>query len=170
MWLSSINYAKQYQKKYPARYKVIRYESLVYQPEMTLRDICAFIGEDYTSEMLSMKGAEMFRDEGGNSSYGQHEPGRISTKSIGRFRQVLSPRKITFMQKFAGREMLAYDYPLENVQLSPGDQFWFFLVDLHFNLMRMLAWRLREAYLDRAGRTLPDYRIVTDPEALKAGA
>jgi hypothetical protein len=170
MWLSSINFAKHYQKKYPGRYKVIRYESLVYQPEGTLREICAFIGEEYTPLMLTMKGAEMFRDEGGNSSYGQHEPGRISTKSIGRFRQVLSKRQIAFMQKFAGAEMLAYDYPLENLRLSPGDQFSFFLVDIPFNLTRMAVWRLREAYLNQAGRTLPGYRIVADPEVLKAGA
>ncbi len=36
----------------PDRYKVICYESLVIHPEETLRNICAFIGVEYSDEML----------------------------------------------------------------------------------------------------------------------
>jgi len=170
MWLSSINFAERNLKKYPDRYKVVRYESLVDQPEKILQEICTFIGEEYTSVMLTMRGAETFRDEGGNSSYGQHEPGRISTKSIGRFRQVMSRPQIAFLQLFARREMLAYHYPLEELHFTLGEKISFYFWYVPINLMRLIAWRLREAFLNKTGRTLPSYRIVTEPEVAKASA
>lgn len=170
IWLSSIKLAQQNQEKYPDQYKIIRYETLVNQPEETMREICAFIGEEYTPAIFSMDGAKTFRDEGGNSSYGQHEPGRISNKSIGRFRQVLSKRQIAFMQSMAGREMEAFGYILDNIHLSPFEQSLYYLLDVPINLARMAAWLLREAYLDQIGRPVPSYRIVAGPDAIKAGA
>lgn len=170
MWLSSANLAQRNQYRYPDRYKIVRYETLAGKPEETLRDICAFIGEDYAPEMLRMSGAAAFRDEGGNSSYGQHEPGRISTKSIGRFQQVLSARQIAFMQMLGGGKMAGFDYPLAAVRLSFAERLLFALVDVPFNLARMFAWYGREAYLNRIGRPVPAYRIVARSEIVKAGA
>jgi len=162
MWLSSVNMARRHQERYPDQYKIIRYETLVSQPEKTLREICAFIGEDYSPEMLRMEGAETFRDEGGNSSYEQLEPGSISTKSIGRFRKVLSNRQLAFIQTYARPDMLTFDYPLEPTQLSFTDQLVFTCVERPVNLTRLLVWNIVDAYRNRTGRTLPSYRIVAE--------
>ena len=170
IWLSSIKLAKRNHEKYPDRYKIMRYETLVNQPEETMREICAFIGEEYTPAIFSLEGAKTFRDEGGNSSYGQHEPGRISNKSIGRFRQVLSKHQIAFMQIMARRDMEAFGYAMDTIRLSLGEQSLFYLFVAPMNLARMAVWWLREAYLDQTGRPVPSYRIVTEPDAIKAGA
>ncbi len=170
MWLSSVGLAKRHQRQYPDRYKIVRYETLAARPEETLRDICAFIGEDYTPAMLTMAGAATFRDEGGNSSYGQLEPGTISTGSIGRFRQVLSKRKVVFMQAYAGRDMLALGYSLEPIQFSLRERLLVSVVDWPLNLARMVAWRAVEAIRDRKGRSLPSYRIVTGTRLTNASA
>jgi hypothetical protein len=162
--------AKRNQALYPDNYMIVRYESLSFQPVEMLKEICAFIGEEYTPRMLTMDGAEAFRDEGGNSSYGQHEPGRISTKSIGRFKKVLSKRQIAFIQKFAGPDMQSLSYPLEPVQLSAAEQLYFTAVDLPINLARMQVWNLIEAYHNRTGRSLPSYRIVTGVQVTNAGS
>lgn len=61
MWLSSVNLAEDNRRKYPDQYKIIRYETLATKPEETLREICAFIGEDYAPDMLTMRGAKTFR-------------------------------------------------------------------------------------------------------------
>lgn len=163
IWLDSVALAKRNQQQYPNRYRIVRYETLAEKPEETLREICAFIGEPYSEAMLLMNGAQNFRDEGGNSSYEQYQPGQISTKSIGRFRQVLSPRQIAFMQQFAGTEMLAFDYPLGETKLTAAQQGAYYLFDLPFNLARMGAWRLREYFLNQKGRPVPSYRII-EPE------
>jgi hypothetical protein len=164
MWLSTVKLARRNQKKYPDRYKIVRYETLAAAPEETLRDICWFIGEPYTPAMLLMDGAEAFRDEGGNSSYGQREPGHISTSSIGRYQQVLSGKQIAFMQLFARQDMLAFDYLPEEITLSLSEKLSFSAVDLPLNLARLAAWSIREAVLNRTGRPVPAYRMINTPD------
>ena len=169
VWLSSLRLAERNRAKYPDRYMIVRYETLATQPEETLRTICNFIGEEYTPLMLTMRGAEQFADEGGNSSYGQFEPGKISTRSIGRYREALSPRQIAFMQKAIGAKMTALDYEMDNLSLTVGERLLFWLWDVPLNHARILAWTLRESALNRFGRALPSYRIV-DVEQARASA
>lgn len=161
MWLSSVILARRNLERYPDRYKVVRYESLTADPEGTLQRICEFIGEMYTPEMLLMKGAERFRDEGGNSSFEPHEIGKISPVSVGRFRKTLSQRVIAFMQFMAGKEMAAHGYPLDNISLPLKERLLFLLVDLPLNLARGGTWFGREAYLDYRGRPIPSSRLVS---------
>jgi hypothetical protein len=160
MWLDSVRAGYRNMRKYPNQYRFVRYESLAAEPEKVIREICEFIGETYDPEMLSMRGAENFRDEGGNSSFEQREPGTISTSSVGRYRKYLSPRWIAFMQAVAGREMKSLDYPLDTIHLSSTDRLRFATLDLPLNAARLSAWRLTEAYYDRAGRPIPESRLV----------
>jgi hypothetical protein len=51
--------------------------------------------------MLTMKGAPEHLEQGGDSSFGDIEPGVISTRSIGRFPKVISKDEIAFIQQFA---------------------------------------------------------------------
>jgi hypothetical protein len=160
MWLSSIKRAERNQRRYPDRYKIVRYETLVAQPEETLREICEFIGEKYSPAMLTMEGTRKFRDTGGNSSYGQRKPGSISTNSLGRFRQMMSKREIAFMQTYAQRHMVAWNYQLDPIQLSLSEQLLFYLVDCPLNMGRMIAWHTREAVRNTTGHKIPSYRII----------
>lgn len=169
VWLSSVKLASQNQKKYPDRYKIVRYETLASEPEKTLRDICSFIDEPYEPVMLTMNGARSFRDEGGNSSYTTYEPGRISTRSIGRFRKVLSKRQIAFLQLLCSKEMKTLNYQQEKVELSAREKIVFYFLNVPDNLVRMAAWHLREAFLNIKGRPVPSYRIIAEPETIQAG-
>jgi hypothetical protein len=161
MWLSSMKRAEQNHQSYPDRYLIVRYESLTAQPEETLRQICSFIGEEYSPLMLQMNGARKFRDAGGNSSYGSRRSA-ISVDSIGRFRQVMSKSEIAFMQACARPRMTANGYSLHPVRFSLKDGLLFYFLDYPVNLARLLMWRFREAFQDRVGRKLPAYRIVPD--------
>lgn len=168
MWLESVRIGYRNMRKYPGQYRFVRYESLAAEPEKLMREICEFIGEKYDPVMLSMRGAEAFRDDGGNSSFEQHEPGSISTRSVGRYRKYLTSRWIAFIQAVAGREMKALDYPLDDIQLSTRERLLFTSMDLPLNAARLTAWRWREAYLDRVGRPIPESRLVTDVGAGQA--
>lgn len=163
MWLWSVECARRNSQRYPDRYKLLRYETLVFRPEETLQELCAFLGEAYSPEMLTMQSAQQFRDEGGNSSYGRRQPGRISTGSIGRFRNVMSRRQIAYMEQKAGAEMASLGYVLDDVDLSPSEKTLFYAIDQPLNVARAAAWRGREALLDRKGRAVPSYRIVAPP-------
>lgn len=159
-WLSSARLGIANEAKYPYNYKVIIYESLARSPEESIRQICEFIGEPYAPEMFSMRGAPMFRDKGSNSSYGQRDPGVISTDSIGRFREILTANQISFIQRRAGPEMKTFGYQPEVLRLLFAQRLRFAIGDLPVESARLSAWRIREAFRDRAGRPVPSYRLV----------
>lgn len=163
-WLSSARLALKNQRRYPDRYKILRYESIATNPEETIRDVCDFIGEPFAPEMLSMRGARTFRDKGSNSSYGQRDPGVISSDSIGRFRQVLTPLQIAFIQISAGREMGSFDYARDHLDLTTKDRLALALT-VPLETSRLVAWRAREAFRNRAGRPVPSYRLLERAQA-----
>jgi hypothetical protein len=164
-WLASARLAIRNQERFAGRYRVVRYEALAATPEEEIRDICRFIDEEYTPEMLSMQGAPTFREKGSNSSYGERDPGVISTGSIGRFRKVLSPRQIAFIQMVAQHEMQAFRYPVEPLDLGWAQRLRFSAGSLPIELARLVAWRGREKVRNRVGRPVPAYRLV-EKEAL----
>jgi hypothetical protein len=144
-WLYSVRLAERNLQRYPDRYTIVRYETLVSQPEETLSEICSFLGEDYDPAMLTMAGAERFLNRGGNSSFGKHQTGSISTAPIGRFRKVISKRDVAFIQAYAKQEMVAYNYKPDPIHFSFNDHFLFYFIDWPANRGRMLAWRTLEA-------------------------
>jgi hypothetical protein len=156
-WLYSVRLAKRNLQRYPDNYMVVCYETLASEPEKTLREICAFLREDYDPIMLTMTGAQKFLNKGGNSSFSKHDRGVISTSAVGRFRKVLSKSDTAFMQLYAKRDMLAYGYQSDSVQFSFADRLSFYLVDWPTNLTRMVTWRTMEAiqhnFPARFGRT-----------------
>lgn len=162
MWLWSVALARRNRALYPDRYAILRYETLIFRPEETLREICNFIGETYSPLMLTMRDAQTFRDEGGNSSYGPRQAGIISTSSVGRFRNVMSRREIAYMERTAVQQMAAFGYVLDNVDLTSGELGMYYLLDAPFNAFRGAAWRAREAIHNRRGRAVPSYRIVPE--------
>jgi len=159
-WRYSSLLAKRNQEKFPKNYFVVTYESLVERPEETLRQICDFIGEEFTPEMLSMRGAPTLREMGGNSSFDRFEPGEISTKSVGRYLSALTSFEILFIQRYSSRLMQAYGYTREEVNLSFRERVRFELIDHPINLARMVSWLIREYFRDRAGRELPERRMI----------
>jgi sulfotransferase family protein len=167
MWLVSANLALQNMRKYPDRYMVVRYETLVLQPEETLRQICAFLGEEYAPEMLTMEGAPKLLEKGGNSSYGKRNPGVIAPDSIAKYRKVLSQPEIAFIQSYCKNHMLSYDYSLDALHFSIADRLTYTLFDWPINLARMAFWSVKEMLQNIKGRRLPLRRLNSEPQALQ---
>jgi hypothetical protein len=164
-WLSSTRLARRNERRYPDQYKIIRYETLAAKPEETLREICAFIAEEYSPRMLSMEGAPRFKQQGSNSSYGRLDRGVISTQSIGRFRQILPPGEIAFIQMLAKDEMASFSYEAEAIRLLIPQRFRFAIGNVPLELARLVAWRTREEIRDRIGRPVRAYRLVERAQA-----
>ena len=167
MWLESVRLAKRGQKRYPGQYLVVRYEDLVAQPEEMLHKICEFLGEEYAPEMLTMMGAPSHRDKGSNSSYGKREVGTISTDSVARYRQVLSPQEIKYMQDFCKGGIEQFGYALDDIRFSFREWVRYIFADWIFNFARMSFWVVKETILGMKRRTLPARRLVTQKNVVE---
>jgi hypothetical protein len=161
-WLGSVRLGEENQARYPGRYRIVRYETLVHDPEGTLRDLCAFIGEPYDPAMLDMSGAEEFRASGGNSSFGAFAAGEISARSVGRYRDVLSPRQIAFVQREAVPVMRRHGYEAVEVELGPADKLQYALITVPANIAKMVLWRAREEAYNVTGRAPSGHTLVED--------
>jgi len=160
-WLASARIARQAAQRYPNRVLIVRYETLAQHPIETLRLVCDFIGEPYTPEMLTMTGAPRYYKKGANTAFEKVKPGVISTRSIGRFRDVISPWEIAFIQTFCGRMMAEFDYELEPTRLSVRERL-AYLAALPLGLARMARWLVFDKFSELKGRPLREHRIVDD--------
>ena len=82
----------------PDRYREVRYEELVSQPEATLRSLFAFLGEPWAASVLENK--------------------PIFSTSVGRWRSELSAAEVAAIEAVAGETMRALGYPLSPASLS----------------------------------------------------
>jgi hypothetical protein len=164
-WLASVELGSRNVERHPGRYMLLRYEDLVRDPEGKLREICEFIAEPYDAAMLGMSGASDFRDSGGNSSFGRFSAGEISPRSIGRFRQMLSPRQIAFVQRVAGDEMRALGYEGAEAPLEGSERLAYALGTVPANAAKMALWRARERWYDLTGRAPSAETMVADTAA-----
>jgi hypothetical protein len=162
-WLWSARLASRLARARPENVKVVRYEWLASEPDVALQEICEFIGEPYHADMLTMAGSGRFRESGSNSSYGARAVGVISTDSIGRYKEVLEPRQIAFIQAAAGRELVQHGYQIDPVPMTAGERLRFAVTDRPYNRAVMAAWQARSAVGARRGQGVPDYRMVGGP-------
>jgi hypothetical protein len=164
-WLGSIELGRRNVERHPDRYRLLLYEDLVRDPEGELRAICEFIGEPFAASMLDMSGAADFRDAGGNSSFGRFSVGEISPRSVGRFREMLSPRQIAFVERAAGHEMRSFGYPDAGMRLDGSDRLAYALATVPMNAAKMALWRARERWYDLTGRAPSSETMVADQAA-----
>jgi hypothetical protein len=161
-WIRSTKAGLRNLNRYRDRYLMVRYEDLARNPQPTLQLVCEHVGVSYESVMLEMRGAPEETDSGGNSSFGDIQPGTISTRAIGRFRSVLPPRDIAFIQASAGRLMTAAGYEMEPVRLSPGERTAFLALDLPIRSARLAGWLTMQRFQEQRGRAAPPQRLSAD--------
>lgn len=135
-WVASADLARRQAAAHPRSYTTLRYESLVDDPEGTLREVCDFIGESFEPAMLA---------DGPLSQSGR----TALVEEIGSFRERLAPWEIAFIQSRAQGLMDAMGYPAEPATPA-GDS-------LPRRALRelgaragMLAWRYRTRRLRAA--------------------
>jgi hypothetical protein len=158
-WIWSAELGLANQEAFPGSYRVVRYEDLVTDPRQTLAELCDFIDAPWAEEMLGMEGAESFRDEGGNSSYGSRPAGTISSDSIGRYRSVLSPSQIDFVNLKAAALMERLGYAPDPIAHTLGR--WIGPAAHPIEMLRFHSWRGRDAVQRRRpGSGVPEYRLV----------
>jgi hypothetical protein len=141
LWRRSARLAARNQEKYPRNYRFLQCEQLFLEPEKTLRELCAFLGEEFTDRMLEVDGlAEM----GVVVNPGAPRSQDILRGHIGHGIGQLTPRERAFVRSRTGKEMAALGYPQSSLALSWRDSLGYFIVDYPLNWMGealRLLWR-----------------------------
>ena len=96
-----------------SRYFQLRYEDLVARPEAVIRDVCAFLGEEYEHAMTQPRreASRHFHSRGIHRA--TREP--INTSASGRWRREMSVTDQRLVQSVAGDLLNALGYELRNL-------------------------------------------------------
>lgn len=102
----------------PDRVRVVRYEDLVTEPHMVLKDLAGWLGEDFHEDMVVVPVH--------NSSHMDFErEGGFRRSAIDRWRQLLTEDEIALVQTVAGGVLTAcryepIDIPAQSLRALPG--------------------------------------------------
>ena len=107
LWRASMKCAAAALAARPASFRVVRYESLVTNPEAEVREVCAFLDEPFDAEMLEVRGH--------NSSFDVDTDG-IFDASVGRWRTELGREEVYLAQRVVGRELERAGYTRQAVR------------------------------------------------------
>jgi hypothetical protein len=108
LWKSSAQAILAGKSRFESAVHVVRYEDLVREPAPRLRQLCAFIGEEFHPRLLDTTFS--------NSSTGKPLSG-VSSRSAGRWRLDLAVEDAYFAQKICGPVMEKFGYT--RVPLAP---------------------------------------------------
>ena len=144
-WLSSARFAKKYQANYPERYQVVRYETMVTQPQSTMKEICSFLGIEYEPAMVELKDVPRFQDKINSDSVHNNSP--LSAEYIGKFQKTLTVSQIDFIQNLCKEGMQWLDYPL-----VPTSYIWTERIKYKFlfwpaNILKMYGWQMIKSFM-----------------------
>lgn len=114
-WRQSAVAATRNERRYPDRYRVVRYETLMLDQENVLNELAAWLGIESTAGMLALGHATRFAGSAGGGS-------PLSPAYIGRFRVNLPAHEIAYIQRQLGPLMLAHGYAPEAVRLTASDR------------------------------------------------
>jgi hypothetical protein len=129
-WLRSAELAERNLRRYPDRYRVVRYETLAEHSLDTVLGLCAFIEEEYVPDMGDVLATVRFDVDG--------SPGGSMGEVEGTVRRV--PAEVAFVDAYAAGKLIAFEYPV--TPSRPSDRLAYTLVDRPINRAAMAAWRL----------------------------
>lgn len=111
-WCRVVDEAARLQRRLPAdRFRIVRYEDLVSEPEGTLRAICDFLGESFEPQMLQFH--ERPASERGfraDETWKQNTLGPVDAGRIEQWRSDLSPAQIRMIERVAGSRLEQHGY------------------------------------------------------------
>lgn len=124
-WRHSADLATRNLQRFPRRYHVVRYEQFHSDPEQTLRQVCAFLGETPTSSMAAAL-ADTRLDDG--VTIARHDPDQRAVAH--------------FVERHAGPQLRAHAYATSpgpgHATLPPS----FYMIDLPCNRAGLALWRI----------------------------
>lgn len=116
----------------PARYRLLRYEDLVSDPEASMEEICQFLGIESHPNLF--RPTRMGKPWRGNSMFGDQFEA-ISPVAVGRWKEKLTSSEVGIVQAATGHYRRRLDYR-DQAPVEMGDR------------LTGLLWRLRGQFYD----------------------
>ena len=91
-------------------YHEIKYEDLVADPETVLRELCEFLDEDYQPSMVDPSASKADNMNAGRLVNNQNSKEKISSRSLGRWRDDLTENERKDFDNVAGELLLTLGY------------------------------------------------------------
>jgi hypothetical protein len=170
-WYYSTTLAKRNLRKFKSRYMIVQFESMVYETEETIKEVCSFLGEQFYPEMLAMPGAPEHRDKLISRSHGDRTKPPLSSQYIGIYRQEVPKQEIAFIQNTTKRSLETYGYSPQQVQFSLDERARYSFYTLPLNIIRLIGWLAYEFIQHNLpglfGRNPGSHMIVDDQQKKK---
>lgn len=162
-WIYTTKMAKRNLNLYPDRYMIVQYEKMVTEPEVTIREVCKFLGEEYFPVMVTLKGAPEFIRKTPDDLTQNVAGTPVYLDFIGRYRNAIPEGEIEFMQVMVGKEIERYGYSLETIDFSLKDRINYVFKTFPLNFAFMVAWLtvnfLQHRFPSKFGRRPPKNKI-----------
>lgn len=148
LWCSATRQALDLQAH--ERFRIVRYEDLIAEPEATIKPLCEFLDLDYTDEMLNVP-------HWGSSTVEHSESAGLSSAALDKWRTVLDGAEIAYCERRTRREreLFAYEDSDDSRSVVPG----------YFGMALRLPIHIGGALLANPGRVLSIGRAVFGRQA-----
>jgi hypothetical protein len=153
-WKKTIRTIEQYQKYFPDRFYIIRYEDLVTDTEKYLKEMCGFLGIPFEPEMLKYRERKtddftkvVFSNEAFFKANHTSILEPVSTSKIGGWKTRLSKSSIKKAERTAGIFLDKYGY--ERLRKTPG------IWSLFSTIPGRLLYFIMEKGVSETGKRLP---------------
>lgn len=101
-WAEAVVHHRRYARAYPDRYRLVRFEDLVREPERVIGDLCAFLGVAYEERMLQQKVVSK-GDRVGEAGF--------DAGAADRWERAITPRARRWIERLLGRRIQELGYP-----------------------------------------------------------
>lgn len=152
-WARGIRAGLAARRQHPDRVMIVRYEDLVDDPGVRLREICDFVEVPFSDDMLRLQDADPGRIVADQRSWFPGIFEGVSRSSSGRWRREMSLRDQRIFASLAGDELAAHGYPVPATPVRGVGPLEAGLLDRHNETMRNINF-LRLRLLQERGREL----------------
>ena len=132
LWKRWVNAAKRWRAQLDSsQWFDVRYEDLVRQPERTLRQLCDFLGEEYSPAMLEFYQGPLAQRR---AKVKDHAPigSPVTDKLVGVYKELLSLKEQRIFAGVAGKELVenGYEVDVEPLEVTEEEAAHFHEVDM----------------------------------------
>ena len=150
-WRQGVKLGEALARRYPSDCVQVKYEELVAEPEAVLGRICAFLGLEYSPQMLAYheanQGLEMI--PAGQERLHPHTAAPLSTEHAAKWRDELSASAVGVIEAIAGPVMRRWGYDASGAP-APG-LFARMKYALRYQLRAYRRWRKHRRYRRQVG-------------------
>ncbi len=144
-WRTYAALVDRYRTDYEDRFLALRYEDLITDPEVHLRDVCDFLETPFHEAMLRPQGRETQPFDPDREPWKRKSTRHIDASNREKWRRQMPEAERVIVERIAGRWLSAYGYPRPPINWRPA-------------LVGQILKRLGTAALQRVRRTLRTLR------------